>query len=83
MQGVVGNIASVAMGADGTVWVLSRGGRVWGEGSFDTSNRITHKEPIQSNVVMQLHPDTGAGGELGLWLSAEGHGSAVAFKSLG
>lgn len=62
LQGVVGNIASVALGPDGMVWVLSRGGRVWGQKSFDMSNRITDKEPIQSNVVMQLHPDTGEAG---------------------
>jgi hypothetical protein len=61
VQGVVGNIASVALGPDGTVWVLSRGGRVWDKDSFDASGEhLTAKEPIDANVVMQLQPDTGA-----------------------
>jgi hypothetical protein len=47
------------MGPDGTLWVLTRGGRVWDQQSFDTQERLTAKEPIQSNVVLQLHPDTG------------------------
>jgi len=61
----VGNLASVALGPDGTVWVLSRGGRVWGPKSFDDQQHITETEPIASNVVMQLHPDTGGGGGRG------------------
>jgi hypothetical protein len=59
-QGVVGNIASVSVGPDGSVWVLTRGGRVWRDTSFTPDNRLTDKEPIPSNVVLQLHQDTGA-----------------------
>lgn len=58
-QGVVGTMASVAMGPDGTVWVLTRGGRVWTPASFNADNTITDTEPIAADVVMQLHPDTG------------------------
>jgi hypothetical protein len=71
-QGVVGNIASVALGPDGTVWVLSRGGRVWDKNSFDAGDHLTAKGPIDSNVVMQLHPDTGARTHI-----AHGHEPAV------
>lgn len=59
VQGVFGNIASVALGPDGHVWVLSRGGRVWTGKSFDAGEHIIDTEPIQANVVTQLHPDTG------------------------
>lgn len=55
----MGNVASVSMGPDGTVWVLTRGGRVWDTKSFDGQEHITATEPIESNVVLQLHPDTG------------------------
>lgn len=58
-KGVFGNVASVALGPDGHVWVLSRGGRVWTAESFDKDDHITDKEPIQANVVTELHPDTG------------------------
>lgn len=59
LQSVLGNVASVAMGPDGTLWALHRGGRVWDEDTFDTSERITEKDPIAVDVVLQMHPDTG------------------------
>ncbi|WIA13049.1 hypothetical protein OEZ86_006342 [Tetradesmus obliquus] len=58
-KSVLGNVASVAMGPDGTLWALHRGGRVWDEDTFDTSERITEKDPIAVDVVLQMHPDTG------------------------
>jgi hypothetical protein len=59
LQGVLGNVASVAMGPDGTLWALHRGGRVWDEDTFDTNERITEKDPVAVDVVLQMHPDTG------------------------
>ena len=32
---------------------------MWTSKTFDAGERITEKEPIQADVVMQLHPDTG------------------------
>jgi hypothetical protein len=59
LQSVLGNVAAVAMGPDGTLWALHRGGRVWDEDTFDTSERITEQDPIGVDVVLQMHPDTG------------------------
>ena len=42
---------------------------MWTQNSFDGSHHLTDKEPIQSNVVMQLHPDTGETSWLGCWLA--------------
>lgn len=33
---------------------------MWDKNSFDAGEHLTAKEPIDANVVMQLHPDTGA-----------------------
>lgn len=59
LQSVLGNVASVTLGPDGSVWALHRGGRVWDERSFDAENRFTGKDPIQVDVVVQMHPATG------------------------
>jgi hypothetical protein len=59
LQSVLGNVASVTLGPDGSVWALHRGGRVWDENSFDAENRFTGKDPIQVDVVVQMHPATG------------------------
>ncbi|KAF6260690.1 PHM/PNGase F domain-containing protein [Scenedesmus sp. NREL 46B-D3] len=58
-KSVLGNVAGVAMGPDGTLWALHRGGRVWDEDTFDVSERITEADPIGVDVVLQMHPDTG------------------------
>lgn len=56
---MLGNAASVAVGPDGTLWALHRGGRVWDEDTFDVNERITEQDPIMVDVVLQMHPDTG------------------------
>lgn len=63
MQGVVGSMTSVAMGCDGTVWVLTRGGRPWLLTSYDlNTNKLLDESPINADVVFQLQPDTGVAG---------------------
>jgi hypothetical protein len=60
-QGVYGAVTSVAQGPDGTVWVLTRGGRVWDGNTFDDSTHVmVDKSLIPVPVVHQLHPETGA-----------------------
>ncbi|KAK9908849.1 hypothetical protein WJX75_003782 [Coccomyxa subellipsoidea] len=57
----LGQVAGVAKGPAGTVWVLHRGRRVWDATSFEGPNqeRVTYKEPIGEDVVVQLDQDTG------------------------
>ncbi|BDA41933.1 probable peptidyl-glycine alpha-amidating monooxygenase [Coccomyxa sp. Obi] len=57
----LGQVAGVAKGLAGTVWVLHRGGRIWDATSFEGANydRITYKEPISDAVVVQKDQDTG------------------------
>jgi len=54
-------IAGVAKGHNGTVWVFQRGTRVWDSGSFSGANAetITYQEAIQQKTVFQLDQDTG------------------------
>ncbi|KAF8067346.1 pam-b [Scenedesmus sp. PABB004] len=56
---VLGNVASVAVGPDGTLWALHRGGRVWGADTFDAQERMRDPTPIGGDVVVQMHADTG------------------------
>lgn len=58
----LGQVAGVAKGPEGTVWVLHRGGRVWDADSFEAPDfeRITYKDPIGEDVVVRLDQDTGA-----------------------
>jgi hypothetical protein len=58
----LGQVAGVAKGHAGTVWVLHRGGRVWDAQSFEGESleRTTYKEPIAEDVVLQLDQETGA-----------------------
>jgi hypothetical protein len=58
-QGKVGAVASVAVAPDGTVWMLSRGGRVWTGAAFNSDDTIVDTQPIAADVVTQLDPDTG------------------------
>ncbi len=55
----MGDVASTAIGFDGSLWALHRGGRVWDFNTFDGNNRITYEEPIDSDVVVQMDPETG------------------------
>ncbi len=58
----LGQVAGVAKGLAGTVWVLHRGSRIWDATSFEgaKNDRITYKEPIGEAVVVQMDQDTGA-----------------------
>jgi hypothetical protein len=59
-QGVYGAVTSVAQGPDGTMWVLTRGGRVWDGNTFDdTTHVMVDRSLIPVPVVHQLHPETG------------------------
>jgi hypothetical protein len=60
LQTFLGNAASVTLGPDGMLWVLYRGGRVWDADSFDADFRYLFHDPIQTDIVVQMHPDTGA-----------------------
>lgn len=64
----LGQVAGVAKGPAGTVWVLHRGRRVWDATSFEGPNqeRVTYKEPIGEDVIVQLDQDTGAAALLSL-----------------
>ena len=57
----MGQIAGVAKGLNGSVWVFCRGDRVWDGGSFTGSRneQITYTEPIKQKTVYQLDQDTG------------------------
>jgi hypothetical protein len=55
----IGQVGGVANAFDGSVWAFHRGERVWGGGSFDASNRITHADPIRAKAVLQLDEDSG------------------------
>ncbi|WIA20351.1 hypothetical protein OEZ85_006182 [Tetradesmus obliquus] len=58
-QTILGNAASVTLGPDGMLWVLYRGGRVWDADAFDADFRYLFHDPITTDVVVQMHPDTG------------------------
>ena len=58
-----GQVAGVAKGHDGTVWVVHRAGRVWDSGSFEDNGageRTLYTSPIAEPVVYQLDQDSGA-----------------------
>lgn len=59
LQMPLGQVTSVTLGPDGSLWALHRGDHVWDAQAFDSDNIITYKEPIAQNVVVQMHPDTG------------------------
>lgn len=46
---------------DGNVWVLTRGTRIWDEGSYEGGGgeRITYPDPIAGPTVLHLEADTG------------------------
>lgn len=57
----MGEVASVTLGPDGSLWALHRGDHLWNAQAFDQHEVITYKTPIAQNVVVQMHPDTGTG----------------------
>lgn len=72
-QGVLGDVTSVTLGPDGTLWVLHRGGATWGADTFDVAtNKLKNPALIGVDVVLQMDPDTGARwpGQKGMRLSA-------------
>lgn len=65
----LGQVAGLAKGHRGTVWVLHRAGRIWDAGSFadmGAGEETLLKEPIPQDVVLQLDQETGA--QLWLWI---------------
>ena len=58
----MGQIAGIAKGLNGSVWVFCRGDRVWDGSSFTGSRneQVTYTEPIKQKTVFQLDQDTGA-----------------------
>ncbi len=56
---MLGDVTSVALGPDGTVWALHRAGRVWNMDTFTDDQVIVDTTPIAADVVLQMHPDTG------------------------
>ena len=57
----MGQVAGVARGHNGSVWVFHRGDRVW-DGATFTGPRFEHMtltEPIRQATVLQLDQDTG------------------------
>ncbi len=58
-QGVFGDVASTAVGPDGSVWVLHRGGAVWDSNTFDESNRMRNTQKIAAPCVHRMDPDPG------------------------
>ena len=57
----LGQVAGVAKGHNGTVWVFHRGDRVWDGASFTgpKAEHVTYTEPIAHKTVLQLDQDTG------------------------
>ncbi|GBF95833.1 peptidyl-glycine alpha-amidating monooxygenase A precursor [Raphidocelis subcapitata] len=58
-KGVLGDVASVALGPDGALWALHRGGAVWDNDSFGPDERLRDPKAIESDVIVQMDPDTG------------------------
>jgi hypothetical protein len=54
-------VAGVAKGLNGTVWVFHRGDRVWDAGTFGLLNgeKVLYKTPIKEATILQLDQDTG------------------------
>jgi hypothetical protein len=60
-NGPLGDVASVDLGPDGTLWALHRGSRRWSGSSFDPStNKAADEAAIKEHVVVAMDPDTGA-----------------------
>ena len=58
----MGQVAGVAKGHQGTVWVFHRAGRVWDSGSFadgGAGEATLLTEPIAQDVVLQLDQESG------------------------
>ena len=58
----MGQVAGVAKGHQGTIWVFHRGGRIWDGGTFADGGAGEHTlltEPIKEDVVLQLDQETG------------------------
>jgi len=49
----------VALGPDGTLWALHRGGAVWGNSTFDFAERMRQPRLIDVDVVVKMDADTG------------------------
>ncbi len=54
----VGQIAGIARGGNGTLWLFHRGDRVWDGESFNGDD-ITYKEPIRGHTILKVDEDTG------------------------
>eukprot|EP00884_Botryococcus_braunii_P000484 jgi/Botrbrau1/10436/Bobra.0133s0043.1 len=57
----MGQVAGVAKGLNGTIWVLHRGDRIWDASTFGVLGveKTQLKAPIKEAVVLQLDQDTG------------------------
>ena len=56
LQAAVGQVAAVARGCNGTLWVFHRSERVWDEDSFSADGRrITYDTPIAADTVVQIN----------------------------
>ena len=57
----MGQVSGVTQGADGTLWLLHRGSRVWTAMSFTPSNPelTTYTEGIPEDTVFRIDQDTG------------------------
>jgi hypothetical protein len=58
---ILTQVAGVAKGLNGTVWVFHRGDRVWDAGTFGILNgeKVLYKTPIKEATILQLDQDTG------------------------
>ena len=57
----LGQIAGIAKGLNGSIWVFCRGDRVWDASSFTggRNEQISYTEPSKQKTVFQLDQDTG------------------------
>ena len=62
LRAELGQIAGIAKGLNGSVWIFCRGDRVWDGSSFTGSRneQVTYTTPIKQKTVYQLDQDTGA-----------------------
>ena len=58
----MGQVAGVAKGHQGTIWVFHRGGRIWDGGTFadqGAGEQTLLTEHIKEDVVLQLDQESG------------------------
>jgi hypothetical protein len=64
---VLGDVTSVTLGPDNTLWALHRGGAVWDAATFGDDNKLKAPKPVAADVVVQMDAHTGEDRGVGGW----------------